>query len=179
MAYPNDMSEIAQGLGNLEASRNASYDSTSKEAARNLIRRTYVLRKPAADSMAADTTAYTAADQIRMPRAGRVLGAYIQPASTLTAHDTTYATINVVTGDGAAGAAVVAASQTTKITGGSGNFAAGATEALTVSATLADTRFVAGAVLSFNIAKASTGVVVPACTISVDVEEEDVDGYGV
>ena len=114
---------------------------------------------------------------MRVP--GRVLGAYIQPQSTLTAHDTNYATVNVVTGDGAAGAAVVAASVTTKITGGSGNWAAGATEALALTATQADQRYAAGAVLSFNIAKAASGVAVPICTITVDVEEEGTDSYGI
>lgn len=176
MALPNDVSRIAEGVSNYSGSN--PNITNAKAAAKRLIRRTYVLRKPDADAMAADTTAYTAADQIRMAAPGRVLGATIQPLSTLTASDSNYATINVVTGDGAAGTAVVAASQTTKSTGGSGNWAAGASEALTLSSTLADTRFVAGAVLSFNIAKASSGVVVPACTISVDVEEEGVDEYG-
>ncbi len=182
MAYPNDMSRIAQGLGNTEASRNAAYSATgkAKEAARNLIRRTYVLRKPAADSMAADTTAYTAADMFRAPRAGRVLGAYLIPLSTATASDTTYATISVVKADGAAGSGTVMASQTTKTSasGGTGNLAAGVTKTLTVSATLADTRYTAGALFGFTIAKASTGVVVPISNIVIDVEEEDVDGYG-
>ncbi len=177
MAYPNDVSRIAEGVANYSGS---SKDvAAPKAAAKRLIRRTYLLRKPAVDAMATDATAYTAADQIRMSAPGRILGAYVQPLSTLTAHAANYATVNVVTADGAAGAAVVAASiSTTIVAPGSGNWAAGATEALVVSSTAADTRFVAGAVLSFNIAKVSSGVVVPICTISVDVEEEGVDGYG-
>ena len=60
MAYPNDMSRAVQGLSKLEGS-NGEYSASGppKEAARNLIRRQYTLRKPAADSMAGDTTAYT------------------------------------------------------------------------------------------------------------------------
>lgn len=176
MAYPNDMSEIALGLAKLEASNNANYTDSPKEAARNLIRRTYTLHKVAADAMAADTTAYTAAPQIVMPRACKVLGMKIQPQSTLTAHATTNAVVNLVKGDGAAGAAVVIASVTTDVAGG--NWVAGTTKTGTLSATLANTRIPAGSVLSFNITKGSTGVVVPVCVISVDLEEEGCDGYG-
>lgn len=176
MAFPNDMSKVVAGLGKLEAS-SGEYTSTSKRAARNLIRHTFILRKPAADAMAADTTAYTAADQIRIPRACRILGANIQPLSTLTAHASNNCSVNVVKGDGAAGAAVVMATYTSDVAGG--NLAAGVTKAMTVTSTLANQRAAAGSVLSFNITKAASGVVVPILTISVDVEWEDVDGYAV
>lgn len=177
MAFPNDMSRIAAALSKAEGSNSAEYDGSVPKAARQLIRRTFQLRKPAADSMAADTTAYTAADAVRMQRAGRILGAWIYPQSTLTAHDTNYATVNVVKGDGAAGAETVMASQTTKITGGSGNWAAGVPEALTVSSTLANTRIAKGEVLSFSIAKASSGVAVPICAITVEIEFEGTDDF--
>ncbi len=173
MAYPNDMSRTAEGLAN---SVGSSKDIVNpKGAGRNMIRKTFVFIKPAADAMAADTTAYTAAMQIVMPRPCKVLGFRIQPQSTLTAHATTNATVNVVKGDGAAGAAVVCASLTTDIAGG--NWVAGTTKTGTLSATAADTRIPAGGVLGFNITKGSTGVVVPICVISVDVEEEGLDGY--
>ncbi len=174
MAYPNDVSRIAEGVANYSGS---SKDITApKAAAKVLIRQTFVLYKIAADSMAADTTAYTAAPQIVMSAPCRVLGARIQPAGTLTAHGTTYATLNIVKGDGAAAAAVVAATLVTDVAGG--DWVAGVTKTATVSATAASTRIPAGSVLSFNILKASTGVAVPACVISVDVEFEGVDGYG-
>jgi hypothetical protein len=179
MAFPNDLSRITQAVGNLDGSNSGDYTDSPKEAARQLIRRTFVLKKPAADSMAADTTAYTAADAICVYRPFRVLGAKIYPQGTVTAHDTNYATINLVKGDGAAGAEVVAASQTTKITGGSGNWAAGVPEALTVSSTAANTRFAAGTVLGFSIAKAASGVAVPICTITVEVEFEGIDSFAV
>lgn len=177
MAFPNDMSKIAGALSKLESSNSAEYTAAVPKVARQLIRRTFTLKKPAADAMATDTTAYTAAEQIYVTRAFRVLGAWIQPLSTLTAHDTNYATVQVVKGDGAAGAEAVAASVTTKITGGSGNWVAGATEAMTVSSTAANTRFARGTVLSFSIAKASSGVAVPICEITVEVELEDVDAF--
>lgn len=174
MAYPNDVSRIAEGVANYSGS---SKDITDpKAAAKRLIRRTYVLRKGAADGNAADTTAYTAAEQIVMVAPCRVLGATIMPQGALTAHADNRAAVNVVKGDGAAGAAVVAATLATDVAGG--NWVAGTKKALALSATAADTRIPAGSVLSFNITKAGTGVVVPVCAISVDVEEEGVDGYG-
>lgn len=180
MGLPNDMSHIADGIAKPEASNKDLYTHAqgSTGPARNLIRRTYVLRKPAADAMASDTTAYTAADQIRMCRAGRILGAAIQPTAALTADNTNFATVSVQKGDGAGGAGTTMASLTTAITG-SNDWAAGRTEAMTLSATVANTRFVKGSVLGFAIAKAAAGVVVGVCAISVDVEEEGTDDYAV
>lgn len=179
MAFPNDMSKIAGALAKLEASSGA-YDDTqaARAPARNLIRREFVLVKPAADAMAADTTAYTAAFQVRMTRAARILGAYIVPQSTLTAHASNFATVKVVKGDGAAGAETIMASVTTEITG-SGNWAAGVPEALTVSSTPANTRIARGEILGFSIAKAASGVVVPISTVVVELELEGTDAYGV
>ena len=61
MAFPNDMSRIASALSKLEGSNSGEYDGSVPKAARQIIRRTFQLRKPSADAMAADTTAYTAA----------------------------------------------------------------------------------------------------------------------
>ena len=177
---PNDMQRISESLAAREKSNGGLYDHEVKQAARRLVRRTYVLRKPAADGAANTTTAYTAADQIRMPVACRVLGVNVQPQGALAGDDTDYATINVVKGDGAGGAQVVCATRTTKVTGGSNTWAAGATVNIPVSATIADTRIPKGGVLSFSIAKGGAGKAVPICAISVDVEEEDsLDGYKV
>jgi len=178
MAFPNDMSRVAKGLGKLEQSSGA-YDATkgADEAARNLIRREYILVKPAADAMASTATAYTAAFQIRMPRAAKILAAHVNPQSTLTADDTNFATIKVQKGDGAGGAGTDMATLATTTTG-SGNWAAGVPEAMTVSATLADTRIARGEVLSFAITKSGTGVVVPICSITVEIELEGVDAHG-
>lgn len=179
MAYPNDMSRIANSIGNDDRS-SAAYSATqgSKEAARNLIRREFILVKPAADAMAADTTAYTAAFQIRMTRAAKIIGAYVNPQATLTANDTNYATIKVQKGDGAGGAGTDMATLATTTTG-SGNWAAGVPEVMTVSATLADTRIARGEVLGLAIAKAGSGVAVPICSITVELELEGTDAYGV
>lgn len=178
MAFPNDMFRIASALSKIEGSNSGEYDGSVPKAARQLIRRTFQLRKPAADAMATDTTAYTAADAVRMQRAGRILGAWVYPQSTLTAHDSNYATVKVVKGDGAAGAETIMASVATTTTG-SGNWAAGVHEALTVSSTLANTRIAKGEVLGFSIAKAASGVVVPICCITVEIEFEGTDDFAV
>lgn len=179
MAYPNDLSRIVGGLAKLEGS-NPDLDGQfdAKKAARNLIRRTIVLVKPAADAMAADTTAYTAAYQYRARCAGRLLGAYLQPQGTATAHNDNFATISAQKADGAGGAGTTMASRTTDANGGGVSLAAGVTVPMTLSATVADTRYAAGAVIGFAIAKAGSGVAVPICNILLDVEEEDVDAYG-
>lgn len=176
MAFPNDMSRIAAAFSKIEGSNSADYDGSVPKAARQLIRRTFKLYKPAADAMASTTTAYTAADGTYMPAAGRILGAWVQPQSTLTASDTDYATVKVVKGDNAAGAETIMASVATTTTA-SGNWAAGVKEALTVSSTVANTRIAKGEVLSFSIAKAGSGVVVPISSITVLVELEGTDDF--
>lgn len=174
MALPNDLTRCTDGVAGADASK--TYTSTPKKAARQLIRETFILAKAAVDGTAATTTAYTAGYMVRMPRAARILGAAYLPIGTATADGTNYATIKVVKGDGAAGAEVIMASINTDVAGGS--LAAGVTKALTVTSTLANTRIPAGSVLGFSIAKAGTGVAVPAGNFTVDVEWEDVDGYG-
>lgn len=174
MAYPNDMSRIASALAKIEASNGAQYTDAPRKAARNLIRRTYVLRKTAVDAMAADTTAYTAADQIVMPRACKVLAAYVMPTGTTAADNTDYATIKVQKGDGAAGSGTDIATGDTRAASLNA-LAAGVKETLTVTSTEADARIAAGGVLGFAIAKAGAGKVVSPFTITVVVEEEGLD----
>jgi hypothetical protein len=175
MAYPNDVSRIAEGVASYSGS---SKDITApKAAAKKLIRRIIKLSKPGADAMAADTTAYTAADHEYVDAPMRVLGAWLNTQAACTAHGTNYATINVVKGDGAAGAAVVIATHATD-TVTTDDLAAAVPKAMTLTTTLADTRLPIGAVLGFNITKAAAGVVVPILSISVLVEYEGVDAFG-
>ncbi len=180
---PNDQSRFADGLGATQASRD-DFDSASspKNPARAVIRQTLVLFKDAADGMAATTTAYTATD-MRCPRqSGRILGARVMPQAALASSDAAYATIEVVSADGLGGAGVVMASATTKTTGGggTGDWVAGNPVPLTVTATPANQRFAAHTVIGQIIAKTGAGVIVPVCSIEVDVEWEAADdGYKV
>lgn len=120
--------------------------------------------KSAADGSAGATLSHYLyrADTARTITAVRII-----PDGTLTAHATNYATISIAVEDGAAGAVGTAASQTTKTTGagGSGDWAAGVPVDITLGATVA---LSAGQVLKGSIAKAASGVVVPAFTLQVD-----------
>lgn len=178
MALPNDVERIAKAVANIESS-SPDYAGSKTLAAKRLIRRSYTFEKAAADSMASDTTAYTATPGFSAPTDGRLLSVKFTPRGAATANDTTYATLNLNKSDGAGGAATVMASITTQITGGSGNLAAGVTKTFTLSATIANRNYTKGQLLSPSIAKASTGVVVPAGTYQIDVEEEGTDDFGV
>lgn len=169
MSFPNVIAQLVSMLSQ------GKYRDEPNATERQIIRDTFVLVKPAADGAASTTTAYTAAYQIRMPRACRVLAADIQPQAALTADNTNNATVKAVKGDGAGGGEVVCASVQTVVA--NGNWAAGATEPMTLAASAADQRIPKGGVLSFSIAKSGTGVVVPICAITVTVEWEDEDGY--
>lgn len=91
------------------------------------------------------------------------------PSAALTADDTNYATLTV--SQFASGAALTTvASQTTKITGGSGNWTARTAVTITNSGTAANLVVdgsSAPVYLAFAIAKSGTGVVVPAGCIEV------------
>lgn len=112
--------------------------------------------KEADDAMASTATAakyfYVARRDIQLISVDYV------SASTAAFHATNNATIIVNRHDGAGGAAVPAASVTTSAV----SIAAGVPYALTLSTTLTDIQVAAGGVLSFQITKASAGVVIPA-----------------
>lgn len=120
-------------------------------------------KSPAAlwQKAAADGAAGTATAESPIPRAPiacRVVSAQFVPGAALTAHDTTYATFTLRKRNGAGGAAVVLATVTTKITGGSGDW----TAFIPVDfGTITSPDLLATDELTVEITKASTGVVVP------------------
>lgn len=120
----------------------------------------------AVDGAASTTTAEIAVGV--SPRAGKLFRAYYLPSAGLTAHDTTYATITVSRYTAAGGSKTTIASMTTKITGGSGDWVAFVPEALTLAA---DVALEAGAIITYEIAKASTGVAVPAGSLVLVVSD--------
>ena len=174
MALPNDVSRINDELSKL-ASASTDYAGSKKRAARTMIREQFSFEKTAADGAAGTTTAYSATPGVYAPRDGRILGARILPHGALTADNTNNAVINIDKSDGLGGAATIMAAVTTNVA--SGNWVAGAFKAMALSATPANTRFTKGQLLSFDITKGGTGVVVPACTIIFDVEWEGADDY--
>ena len=174
MALPNDVSRINDELSKL-ASASTEYAGSKKRAARTMIREQFSFEKTAADGTAATTTAYSATPGMYAARDGRLLGAKIIPHGALTADNANNATINIDKSDGLGGAATAMASLTTNVA--SGNWVAAAFKTMALSATPANLRFTKGQLISFDIAKAASGVVVPACTIVFDVEWEGVDDY--
>jgi hypothetical protein len=161
--------------------------STSREKVKNLDRDRYACNKDIGDTEAlaevrksnretfvvlvADAatagTAVTETVAVRLPTTGgtyRFIEAYMCSPIAVTAHDTNYATISVAKRLSTGASATALASQTTKITGGSGNLTAFAPAALTNTATTADLEIAAASVITVAIAKAASGVALTAAT---------------
>lgn len=142
--------------------------ATVKAALDRLAARTdfdvYVFEKTAADAAAGDATAEIVIGAIR--RAGTILSATYYPSAALTANDTNYATLLVDQRDGAGGAPANVATANTN-TAGTGSWTAFVGETL---GTITNAAVVAGALLTFEITKASAGVVVPTGILVVVVE---------
>lgn len=117
----------------------------------------------AQDAAAATTTAETTFGVARLGT--RLLSAYYQPAAALTADNTNYATITVSKRTSAGGTKTTIASVATTIAGGTGNWTAWAPVPITLSATTADLTIAAGSSITYEIAKAGTGVQLPAGTV--------------
>jgi len=111
----------------------------------------------AVDGAAGTTTAEVAVGV--SPQAGKLVKAYYVAAAGLTAHDTNYATITVSRYTAAGGSKTTIASITTQITGGSGNWTAFVPVPLTLAA---DNAIPAGALITYEVAKAASGVALPA-----------------
>lgn len=178
MAYPNDASRIASGLSKLEGSNSADYDSTPKDAARVLIRRTIQFSTTSVFANGTNAVVANAAPSWRALANGRVLGAYFIPQGTATAANADNATIAVKTvyANGVVNATL--ASKTTNTTGnsGTGNLVAGVAVSLTVATANGgdDARFAKGIVIGPSISQNGSGVAMPAGTIQVDIELEGV-----
>lgn len=121
-----------------------------------------VYTKAAVDAMASDVTA--AQYFYRLPRDCDLIDAYYLTGGTIAAAAANTATIIINKHDGAGGAGTASFSRQT-ITGNS--VAAGVPFLLTASVTPADLIVTAGQVLSFQITKQASGVVVPAGVVIV------------
>jgi hypothetical protein len=119
---------------------------------------TFVFGKEADDGAAATDTVETGIWVA--PYDCYIKSAKYLPGAVLTAHDTNYATLTLSQRDGAGGGAAIVAEQTTKITGGSGDWVAFVAEPLTLSGTIANLFLAAGEVLTFKIIKSGSGVAV-------------------
>lgn len=113
---------------------------------------------------AVDATAGTATSEIAVgvaPNKSKLVKAYYLPGSALTADDADYATITVSRYTAAGGSKTTIATITTETTGGggTGNWTAKVPVTITLSA---DTDIAAGALVTYEVAKAGSGVALPA-----------------
>ena len=105
----------------------------------------------------------------RAPKACTVTGVWLVPNGTLTAHDTNYKTVSVGKEDGAAGGFTdIVTPVTTKITGGTGNWAIGVVETLTVVP--ASAHLDAGQVLAMTTDFTAAGVATPPCAVVIEYQ---------
>lgn len=124
--------------------------------------------KTAADGVAGTTTANTKVWCNPYSTPLKIVRATLNPGGTLTASDTDYATISLLTDDGAAGTPVAATTILTKTVagGGSGNWAS-AVSLVFANQTASALAVPAGGCIWFAIAKAGLGVVVPVCKLQL------------
>lgn len=165
MAATTDRKRLKNAQAAQLASNEGVMVSTAKAAVADAHRRQYTIQLTDA---ATAGTAVTETVMARIPVACRLITAYMSAPIAVTANDTTYATVTVAKRTGAGGATTLA-SQTTKITGGSGNLAAFVPAALTNTATSANLAIAAGDVVTVAVAKASTGVALTAATSTFNV----------
>jgi hypothetical protein len=119
------------------------------------------------DSAASDTLAEHVV-HMALGKSIKVLAAKIESDAGLTSNDTTYATITIKQGDGAGGARSSVCSVTTKTSGGGGT---GNWTAFTVvdMGTITNATVPLSGIVTVTIAKASTGVQLPAFRLSLSV----------
>lgn len=118
--------------------------------------------KEAADAAAADATAEHGFFQA--PTALTVTAVYYLPDAALTADDTNFATLTVSRRSTSGGSKVQVA-QAATTTGGTGNWVAFDSESL---GTITNAALAVGEVLTWEIAKSGTGVVVPSGTLQIE-----------
>jgi hypothetical protein len=120
------------------------------------------IQQVAGDAAASTTTAETAMAYFKTAQTLSRL--VIVPTGAATASDTVYATITVAVRDGAGGAAATVATLITNVAGGS--WVAFTPKSM---GTLTNATIPAGGVLTYAVAKASTGTQLPAFKIFAEV----------
>lgn len=125
------------------------------------------VKKPAADSLAADETAET---EIPFPEvAGTVTGVSLKAESAgLTAGATHTATVSVYKRAAAGGSQTLVASLVTDVAGG--DWTQWVKKSLTLSGTAANLARLSGDTFTYTVTKQGNGKVTPSFTLKVEVE---------
>lgn len=122
----------------------------------------FILVKPAADAMAADTSTIAS---FKAPFKLRVVSLTICPHAALTANDTNNAVVTLGKADGAGGSSTAIGALTTNVA--SGNWVADTFKEVTLTA--ANTTVNDGQIVTLKLTKGGTGVVVPASSYALRV----------
>lgn len=125
------------------------------------------------DGDGAATDATSERPFLSLPAICNIAAAYFIPRAALTASDADYATLILRKRDSNGGGSTTIASQTTRITGGSGNWTA--FDAVSLGAITGGSDVPLDYILSFEITKTGSGVVVPPGMLIV---QYSIDGGG-
>lgn len=181
MAFPNDMSRIARGVGNLETSATDYANAAGAQApARSLIRKTYLITEvPSVLANGDNAIVANAAPSVFFKNPVRVMGVTVQTRAALTSNNGNYQNLSLkaVSSVGVIGNTIAVITTKTAASGGTGNLAQGQSFSLTVDA--ANARIAAGTWVAPAIANTSAGVAIAATSWAIDVEEEGPDLYAV
>ncbi len=180
MAFPNDSSRIARGVGNLETSA-TDYANSAQRSARSLIRKTILVNTIA--RAATVTQVANVGPYIYFKNPVRIMGVQVMSNVAATANILSYATfaLKQITA-GAVGNTIANVTTQTTASGGTGNLAAGVPFALAFSAiSLANSynRVAANSWIAPDVDATSSGVATGAATWAIDYEEEGLDLYPV
>ena len=179
MAFPNDSSRIARGIGNLETSA-TDYSNTAAVAAKSLIRKTAIVNTIA--RAATVTQVANVGPYVYFKNPVRILGVQVISNVASSANILSYATfaLKAITAAGNVGNVIANITTQTVASGGTGNIACGVPFSLAFSAiALANNyhRLAANTWAAPDVDATSSGVATGAATWVIDYEEEGPDLY--
>ena len=180
MAFPNDSSRIARGIGNLEQCA-TDYANSSDRAARSLIRKTVLVNTLALAATVATTA--NVGPYVLFKNPVRILGVTLIGNVATTANILSYVTWSIrhVTTSGNIGNVIANITSQTTASGGTGNLACGVPYTLgfsAISQANAYFRVAANGVIGTQVDSTSSGIATGATTWAIDYEEEGLDLYG-
>ena len=178
MAFPNDSSRIARGIGNLETSATDYANARGAEApARSLIRKTYHIQVTAVIANSDDAVVANAAQNVFFKNPARILGVTVIPRGLTVGNASNYVTHSLrgVSNSGVNGNIIAVQKTHPVASGGPGNLANGQAFKLTVD--VANASVLANTYVGPVVTSAGVGIAAPAATWAIDVEEEGPDLY--
>ena len=180
MAFPNDSSRIARGIGNLETAATDYANAAGAQApARPLIRKTYHIAVASVFANNDDAIVANAAAAVFFKNPARIMGVTVIPRGPTIGNISNFVTHSLrgVAYDGTNGNIIAVRKTNTVASGGPGNLANGQAFSLTVDS--ANARVAANTYVGPVVTSATAGILASAATWAIDVEEEGPDLYAV